>query len=154
MDFYCSSRWGKFKFFYLYEIKKEDVLGSMIGWIAIFAPLLVGFMGYILNALITNRIDSLEKARIEDKKLFFEQLNGLRASIEKDYVLQKMYDQATAFRNDKNDEKFKSILAMMNTQFDNIEEKIKNSTDNIDSKVEDLKDLINEKFNGNNKHGG
>lgn len=114
-------------------------------WVAVIAiilPLGVSLVGWIINKIVTARIDALEKDREDDRKEFYVQLNGLRGSIEKDYVLQKLYDQKMQSLQETNDERFKSMIKVMETQFQNVEDKI-----------DGIKELINDKFNNHNKGG-
>lgn len=114
----------------------------MAFWLSVLVPVVFTFVGWIFNTLITRRIDSIEAKQKEDKELFFKQINGLRESIENDYVLQKLYDQAQILNERNNDDKWKSMLAIINTQFQNVE-----------NKIEGIKDFINNKFNDNkNQH--
>lgn len=114
-------------------------------WVTIIGMIVLPILGLVFNVLITNkfnddrkRLDELESMRLLDRKEFYEQLNGFRKSVEENYVLQKIYDQAMDFKDKNNDEKFKSILSIMNTQFQNMEDKIG-----------EIKILIKDKFNGN-----
>lgn len=114
-------------------------------WVTIVGMIVLPILGLIFNALITNkfnddrkRLDELEAMRLLDRKEFYEQLNGFRKSVEEHYVLQKIYDQAMDFKDKNNDEKFKSMLSIMTTQFENMEEKIG-----------EVKSLLKDKINGN-----
>lgn len=100
-------------------------------WVTIFGIIVIPLIGWIFNTLITNksnaqdkRIDYLETARDVDKKEFYLQLNGLRASIEKDYVLQKLYDQTIKSHTENNDQRHASLLKMVEDQFKHFGEKI------------------------------
>ena len=98
------------------------------------------FRSFVRSCVSRTAFPCLRSAVCLGRQIVFDQLNGLRKSIEDNYVKKDLYDQAMSFYNDKNDEKFKGMLAIMTTQFENVEEKI-----------DDLKNLINEKING--KHG-
>lgn len=113
-------------------------------WIAIIGTIAFPFGGWVINTLITKKIDdqnaritALEAGREEDKEEFYKQLNGVRLSIESTYVRRDIYDQAMSFHQKETDTKFTNLIESMNKQFENVEK-------NIDG----VKDLINEKFNG------
>lgn len=110
-------------------------------WISILGVIVIPFVGWIFNTLITNKINDVNKkiedvetARKSDREVFFKRLDAVKESTEKDYVRKDLYEQAMKFYNEHNDEKFKSLLTVVNTRFENVEEKI-----------EELKDLINGK---------
>lgn len=104
-------------------------------WVTVFGVIIIPLIGWVFNTLITKKIDALEQKQKEDKELFFRKYDALVESLEKYYVLKAIYEQAMQFLTEKNDEKFKSMLSIVTTQFENVEEKI-----------EGLKTLINEKF--------
>lgn len=93
-------------------------------WVTVFGIIVIPLLGWIFNTLITKKIDKLEDSRDNDKKLFFQRLDEDRKNVEDHYVRRDLYEQAIVFYNEKNDEKFKSLLTVMTTQFNNVEEKI------------------------------
>lgn len=93
-------------------------------WVTVFGIIVIPLLGWIFNTLITKKIDKMEDSRDNDKKLFFQRLDEDRKNVEDHYVRRDLYEQAIAFYNEKNDEKFKSLLAVMTTQFNSVEEKI------------------------------
>ena len=97
-------------------------------WVEIIVLVVVPLGGFVLNAIITKRID-------EVKELFFKRLDEEKMNVSTNYVRKDLYDQAMKFHVEHSDEKFKSMMQMMNTQFDNVK-------DNI----EELKVIINEKI--------
>lgn len=125
-------------------------------WVTIFIGVVIPFVGWIFNSLITNKINELnrkndelqlelkqtredfENRQKEDRNLVFSRLDVVKDA----YVRKDLYEQATKFHTEHNDEKFKSLLTIMTTQFTNVE-----------NKIEDLKKLINEKLN-DKQHGG
>ncbi len=105
----------------------------------------LGLAGWVINTLITKKIDALEQGRADDKKEYYNYVNGQRAAFEillKEYVRRDMYEQAMVFHQKETDQKFNGLVESMNKQFENVE-----------GKIDDIKDLINEKFNGKNKNG-
>lgn len=98
-------------------------------WIAIFMGVLVPLGGFILNSLITKRNDEL-------KELFFKRLDEEKVNVSSNYVRKDLYEQAMKFHVEHSDEKFKSLIQMFTSKFENVEDKI-----------EELKKIINEKFN-------
>lgn len=118
-------------------------------WIALVGTVVLPILGWIINTLVTNKIDALNERckKLEDnseqnKQEYYGQLNGLRKSIEENYVRRDIYEQAMKFHSDKNDAEFKSLLSIVNTQFASVE-----------GKIDDLKDLITEKINGQKQKG-
>lgn len=101
-------------------------------WVSVFLGVLVPLGGFILNSLITKRNDEM-------KELFFKRLDEEKLNVSTNYVRKDLYEQAMKFYSEHNDEKFKSMLQIMTTQFENVEDKI-----------DELKKIINEKFNSNN----
>lgn len=115
-------------------------------WVTIFGIIVIPLIGWAINTLITKKIDALEEQQKLDRKLFFEKLDEDRDNVEehlKLYVRKEMYDQALGFYERQTDEKFKSMLAIMTTQFSNVE-----------GKIEEIKQLINDKLNGHKNNGG
>lgn len=95
---------------------------------------LIPLGGFILNSLITKRNDEL-------KELFFKRLDEEKNNVSTNYVRRDLYDQAMKFHVEHSDEKFKGMMQMMTTQFNNVEDKI-----------EELKNLINNKLNEKTNH--
>lgn len=113
-------------------------------WITVFGIIVIPLVGWIFNTLITRKIDNLEAGADADKKLFFEQLNGLRASFKEElkvYVNKELYDQYKEYQEKDIDSKFKSMIQNMTIQFQNVE-----------NKIDELKEAI--KGNKNNHQPG
>lgn len=116
-------------------------------WIAIFGSIIGPGVAWIVNNIITKKIDNLEAQQKLDRDLFFKKLDEDREAVEnhfKDYVRSDIYKQAIDFYNEKNDSNLKSLLFTITTQMGSIEK-------NMEIKIESLKDLIKEKIN--NKKG-
>ena len=132
-------------------------------WVTVIGIIVLPFLGWIINTLITKKIDDaneeIEKVSKElesAKESLDKALNGQRTSFEttlKEYVRKEMYDQAIELHRINNDEKFKSLLSIVTTQYTNLESKINENNINMNEKISGLKTLINEKFIGN-KQGG
>lgn len=103
-------------------------------WVEIVVVVIVPLGGFVLNALITKRID-------EVKELFFKRLDEEKMNVSTNYVRKDLYDQAMKFHVEHSDEKFKGMMQMMTTQFNNVE-----------GKIEELKNLINNKLNEKTNH--
>lgn len=100
-------------------------------WITICLGVVFPFVGWIFNSLITNkinevnkRVDEAELQRKSDRELYLRRLDDVKKDMEDHYVRKDLYEQAMKFYNEHNDEKFKSLLAIMNTQFENVEKSI------------------------------
>ena len=127
-------------------------------WVTIVGIIVLPLIGWAINTLITRKIDDqntriedLEKVIEDNKKSFYATINGQRGAFEntlKEYVRKEMYDQAHAFLTINTDEKFKSVLSIVTTQYTNLETKINDSNRITADKINDLKNLINDKFNG------
>lgn len=111
-------------------------------WVTIFIGIIIPFVGWIFNSLITNKINDVVSKQKEDKELFFKRLDSVKDEVENNYVRKDLYDQATKFNTEHTDEKFKSLLTIMTTQFSNVEDKI-----------EELKKILNDKLT-HTKQGG
>ncbi len=123
-------------------------------WLTVAGVIVFPFIGWIFNTLITNKINDLKKdhddtkLQLEEyKELFFKRLDALKENVEHTYVRKDIYDQATLYHLNSSDEKFKSLLSIVNTQFQNIEDKIIST----DEKIDDLKEFIKEKLNDGKK---
>lgn len=106
-------------------------------WISIVISIIIPFVGWIFRNLISRDIEDIREKQKEDHDLFFKRLDAVK----EEYVRKELYDQAVTFRSEAIDEKFKSMLAIMNTQFANIE-----------GKMDELKDLVIDRIN--HKNGG
>lgn len=111
-------------------------------WMTIVIGVVIPFVGWIFNTLITKKIDDLygkiteiEQSRKESRELFFKRLDDIRA----EYVRKDLYDQAMQFHQKETDSKFNNLVESMNKQFENVEKNI-----------QEVKQLINEKLNGKN----
>ena len=133
---------------------REEIVDQAMLWITFVGMIVLPIAGSLINSLITKKLDeqkndikdlnekisSLEDLKEKNKNEILESMNGQRSSFEsklKDYVREDMYKQALEFHTKNSDDKFKSLLAIMTTQFENVE-----------GKIDDLKDLINDKLNG------
>lgn len=136
-------------------------------WVTIVGIIVIPLMGWLFNTLITRKIDAQDARNDEqDEKndknfkelqnLFFKRLDEDRAQneanlkelikdVKDNYVQSNIYKQAMDFYHQNTDEKFKSLLSVMNTQFDNVESKI----DGTNQQIGELKKIINDKFNNN-----
>lgn len=103
-------------------------------WVTLSGVVIIPFVVWLFNMLITKKIDALESNQEKDKELFFARLDAIKDA----YVRKDMYDQAMQFHQKETDSKFNNLVESMNKQFENVE-----------GKIDDVKDLINEKFNGN-----
>lgn len=135
-------------------------------WVAIIGillPIILGFIGWIFNALITRKIDDLQKEndnrrkeiddlkegitskakegfttvfkRIDDLKLVMDtKFKESEDHCEKTYVRDSEYKIHREYQEKDVDQKFKSMIGIINTQFENVE-----------TKTDSLKDLINNK---------
>lgn len=104
-------------------------------WISISVGIIIPFIGWIFRNLISRDIEDLRTKQKEDHDLYFKRLDAIKLELERDYVRKDIYDQAMKFYNEHNDEKFKSLLTIMNTQFENME-----------SRIEEIKKLITDKL--------
>lgn len=122
--------------------------------LAIAIPAILTFVGWLINTLITKKIDGVIAQQKEDRELFFKKydilkdqlekgIENLTKEIEKEYVLQKLYDQAMQFHQKETDSKFNNLIANMGENFKNVEIDIKD----VKGDVKEIKDLINSKFN-------
>jgi hypothetical protein len=76
---------------------------------------------------INKHLENIDRLREAYKQEFADKLVKVQTdepSILEKYMLCKMCDQRHDFENRNSDEKFKSILAIMNTQFANLEKKV------------------------------
>lgn len=106
-------------------------------WVAIFTGIVLPFVGWIFNTLITKKIDTVIDRQEKDSGLFFKRLDEERLNVSNNYVRRDIYEQATKFYFDHSEEKFKSVLHIMNTKFESMEDKI-----------DEVKTLISEMKNG------
>lgn len=80
-------------------------------------------------------MDNIELDRDKDKSLFFKRLDDVKDDIESHYVRKDLYEQAMRFNTEHTDEKFRSMLTIMTTNFESVE-----------GKIDELKKVINEKL--------
>lgn len=109
---------------------------SIALWLTAIGAIIIPIGGYVINGLITKKIDELIAGRKEDRTLFFDRLDACKKYNEDNFVNQKIYDQAMNFHQKETDSKFTSLIESMNKQFLNVE-----------YKIDDVKQLINDKFN-------
>lgn len=108
-----------------------------LGVLGIIVPIIFGFIGWVINRVITTKIDALELGRKEDQELFFKRLDSIKDDIKFNYVPKAIYEQAMTFHQKEVDSKFNNLIETMTNNFKNVE---------ID--IKEVKDLINSKFNG------
>lgn len=116
-------------------------MDPIVSWAAVLVPVFLGFLGWIINNLITKKIDDCS-TETEDLK---KDLNGQRASFEsalKEYVRKELYDQAIELHRINSDDKFKSLLGIVTTQYTSLEAKINQNNLNVNEKIESLKEMI------------
>ena len=112
-----------------------------IGWITFIGVIVIPIVGAIFNALITKKIDeinthleNIDRLREAYKKEFADKLFKIQTDepdILEKYMLCKMCDQRHELESRNNDEKFKSILSIMSTQFANLEKKVDSIADKL-----------------------
>lgn len=91
-------------------------------WITFIGMILIPIVGGLYNLAIGRRLNKLEKTDEEETKKF------------KEYQLCIMCNQRHALEGANNDEKFKSLLSIMNTQFANLEKKVDGIFEKLDKK--------------------
>ncbi len=111
-------------------------------WITVFGIIVIPLIGWLINTLITKKIDNLELSRKEDKDLFFNRLDSVKDLLNTQYVRKDLYQQALEYHQKEVDGKFNSLVESINKMDKDVKEKF-----------DEVKDLINEKFNGQ-KQGG
>lgn len=136
---------------------------QFIAWSTFIGVIIIPCLGWIINQIVTKKIDDLDVAiqklnerldtkqldRENDKKNLYASINGQRTAFEttlREYVRKDLYDQAIELHRINNDEKFKSLLSIVTTQYSNLESKINENNINMNEKISGLKTLINEKF--------
>lgn len=110
-------------------------------WIAGIGTIGIPIVGLIFNTLITNKINDIKQQQTEDKKLFFQRLDEERVVLETQYVRRDMYELTMKYHLESSDEKFKSLLSIVNTQFQNMETKLNIIHEKMQEKSKDIKDL-------------
>ena len=108
-------------------------------WLTVIIGIILPFIGWAFNSIITKKIDDLDATQKERTAIFFKKLDENRKLVEDNYVRKDMYEQAHNFLQQASDEKFKSMLSIINTRFESIEDKI-----------EEVRKLL-ANGNGNNK---
>lgn len=120
-------------------------------WIAISIGIVIPFIGWIFNTLITNKINELDKninalevshetnravlfKRLDETKDYFS--DHLEKEL-KEYTRFDIYAQAIKHHSESNDEKFKNLMQTMNKQFEN-----------MDDKIDELKKIMTDKIKG------
>lgn len=110
-------------------------------WVAIIGTIGFPVIGLIFNTLITNKINDIKKQQDEDKNLFFKRLDEEKLVVEHQYVRRDLYELTMKFHLESGDEKFKSLLSIVNTQFQNMETKLNVIHEKMQEKSKDIKDL-------------
>lgn len=105
-------------------------------WLTVFGGSILTFAGWIINRLVTNRIDDLEKGRKEDRDLFFTRLDAVKAYATENLVRKDIYEQASAFHKQEIDGKFSNLVDSINKLDKDLKDR-----------VEDIKTLILKNFN-------
>lgn len=125
-------------------------------WAAIFVPIVFTFLGWIFNTVITNKINDIIAQQKDDRELFFKRLDEDRLHVESECVRKDMYEQSMRHHKENEDAVFKSLLSIMNTQFQNMETNMQGygkDIKDLEGKIDGIKDLIN-KISVNKQNGG
>ena len=112
---------------------------SVLLWVTIFGVIVIPVVGWVINQIITTKIDTLDTNQKEDKNLFFRKFDEIKEV----YVRKEIYDQAMSFYQKETDTKFENVLSKMDDKFKAVEEKI-----------EDIKELIIKNFNTQQRASG
>lgn len=108
-------------------------------WVTIIGIIVIPLLGWLLNTLITKKLDANEAKILKVEALFFRRLDDSKRAFELQmllYVRKDLYDQERQFRAEQNDKELKNLL-----------EKIEGQYKHFDEKIGEVKTLINEKFN-------
>lgn len=115
---------------------------TTLAWAAILIPLGLGFIGWLVNNLITKKIDDLQRKQEESEKdrediralidnkerstytNIFKRVDEIKAATDVNFVRKDIYQQSQDFQDKQTDDKFKSFLFTMTSQFQNLEDKI------------------------------
>ena len=121
--------------------------------------IVIPFVGWIFNSLITKKIDDqyeniknlkneleMEKENSSSKnkqlsETIFNRLDDLKKMANETYVRQDLYKQNLEFQTREVDQKFSNILAITSANFKSIEDKL----DSIKSDFKDMKFSKNDK---------
>ena len=111
-------------------------------WVTISIGVGVPLVGLVFNTLITNKINDCKQETADLKKevdalkdgitgkaregfqTVFKRLDEVKEMAEKTFVRQDNYNISREYQEKATDEKFKSLLNVMNAQFENVEDKI------------------------------
>lgn len=109
--------------------------------VTIFVGVVVPLIGWVFNALITKKIDSIIEQQDRDRELFFKRLDEEKLNVDSICVRKDMYEQSMKHHKENEDAVFKSFLSIVNTQFQNLENKLENINEKLLDKVQDIKEL-------------
>lgn len=104
-------------------------------WITATGAIVIPIGGYVINGLITKKIDELIIGRKEDRELFFARLDASKKIVEDTYVRKDLYQQSMEYHQKEVDVKFTSLVAS-----------ISKLDGDVKARFDDIKTLINEKF--------
>lgn len=111
-------------------------------WVTIFGMIIIPIIGWIFNTLITRKIDDLReenkilrneldnlKVGMSDKakegfQTVFKRLDDVKDVADKTFVRIDNYNLHKEYQEKDMDSKFKSLMATMTSQFQNVEDKI------------------------------
>lgn len=131
-------------------------------WIAIAIGVIIPFVVWVFNSLITKKIDDLNTEHDETKKAIYKLKDGMTDSAkemfatifkrfdiykdyaEKNFVSQKLYDLAREYQEKQTDQKILSYFSTLTTQINALEGKLENSIKNMTDKMDDVKAMIKE----------
>lgn len=129
-------------------------------WVTVAIGIIVPFVVWLFNSLITAKIDKLDKEHDETKKeteilkngitertkegfqTVFNRFDDHKDYVEKTFVRQKEYEIAREYQEKQTDLKIVSLLTTINTQIQGVENKIENTSKNTDNQIKDVKDMI------------
>lgn len=111
-------------------------------WVTVIGIIIIPVLGWIINAVITRKIDELqdktkelERSMKEQEdltlnrsnerfKLIFQRMDDYKEYVEKIYVRESEYKIYREYQLQSMDDKFKSLMSTMTSQFQNVEDKI------------------------------
>lgn len=145
-----------------------------MAWIAIAAiiiPIIMGFIGWVFNTIITKKIDSLESDHNDTKKemevlkegmtnrakegftTVFKRLDEVKEYGDKNFVRIGEYNIAREYQEKQTEQKIASMFITLNAQIQGLENKIDNAVKVNSDKIEDIKTMIKE-LKDDKKNGG
>lgn len=145
-----------------------------MAWIAIAAiivPIIIGFVGWVFNTIITKKIDNLESDHNTTKKemevlkdgmsarakegftTVFKRLDEVKEYGDKNFVRIGEYNIAREYQEKQTEQKIASMFITLNAQIQGLENKIDNAVKVNSDKIEDIKTMIKE-LKDDKKNGG